>query len=384
MSRIRVLHIVNDLSQHGGAEMTLLRLLESLGEERRTHAVVTLKPLAEGETIGASIIALGIPMEDLGARGALSMFRTYFRLIRLIRRTRPDVLSAWLYYAALLVSLSSIFIGYRARMIWHIRSLPYVELSEKPARFFTQRILAFLSHRMRVRIITNSLAAMNTHRAIGFSDYSEKWVVIPNAVDPDVFKPDKEMRDRMRSQFGIPEKAIAIGSVGRNVPEKGYPDLFKAIARLNEAMSPVWFGRLHLVIAGRDLLPDDPAIAVSGLQNYQLHILGARNDIPDVLNSFDIFVLPSRSESFPNVLAEAMASALPAVATDVGDCRDVLDAAEYIATGAPGTMLSDRMIALVRMTSAQREVIGARNRARVVQTFTRQRMLDAFRSEFST
>ena len=382
MSRIRVLHIVNDLSLHGGAEMTLLRLLESLGEERKTHAVVTLKPLRDGNTIGASIIALGIPMEDLGVTGASTMPRAWFRLIKLIRGVRPDVLSAWLYYTSLLVSLAYLFCGYRPRIIWHIRSMPYVDLSEKPARFIAQRILAFLSHRMRVRIVTNSEAARNAHQAIGFSDYSEKWAVIANSVDPDMFRPDKELRQIMRSKLAIPENAIAIGAIGRNVPEKGYPDLFDAFRRLNDFMSPVWFGRLHLVIVGRDLSPDDPGIAASGLQNYQLHLLGARNDVPDILNALDIFVLPSRSESFPNVLAEAMATGLPAIATNVGDCRKVLSADEYLATGKQGATLGDRLLALIRKSDQQRTEIGALNRVRITQTYTRQKMAEAFRRQF--
>ena len=382
MSRIRVLHIVNDLSLHGGAEMTLLRLLESLGEERKTHAVVTLKPLRDGNTIGASIIALGIPMEDLGVTGASTMPRAWFRLIKLIRGVRPDVLSAWLYYTSLMVSLAYLFCGYRPRIIWHIRSMPYVELSEKPTRFIAQRILAFLSHRMRVRIVTNSEAARNAHQAIGFSDYSEKWAVIANSVDPDMFRPDKELRQIMRSKLAIPENAIAIGAIGRNVPEKGYPDLFDAFRRLNDFMSPVWFGRLHLVIVGRDLSPDDPGITASGLQNYQLHLLGARNDVPDILNALDIFVLPSRSESFPNVLAEAMATGLPAIATNVGDCRKVLSADEYLATGKQGATLGDRLLALIRKSDQQRTEIGALNRVRITQTYTRQKMAEAFRRQF--
>lgn len=382
MTRIRVLHVVNDLNLHGGAEVTLLRLLESLGEERKTHAVVTLKPLREGNSIGAAIIALGVPMEDLGVSSMSHMPRAFFRLIGLVRSVMPDVLSAWLYYASVLVSLGYPFVGYRPRITWHIRSMPFVEFSEKPSRFIAQRILAFLSHRMRVRIITNSEAARDAHQAIGFSDYSEKWAVIANAVDADMFKPDKDLRQTMRSRLAIPENAVAIGAIGRNVPEKGYPDLFDAFRRLNDFLSPVSFGRLHLVIVGRDLSPDDPGIAASGLQNYQLHLLGARNDVPDIMNALDIFVLPSRSESFPNVLVEAMAAGLPAIATNVGDCRKILNADEYLATGRQGATLCDRILALIQKSGDERAAIGAINRNRIAQTYTRQKMAESFRQEF--
>ena len=306
------------------------------------------------------------------------------RLLKKIRTLQPEVLSAWLYYPSLIASLIRPFLSGHQRVIWHIRSLPFVRCQDRPARWLTQRLLAMLSHISDVHIISNSEAAQAAHAAIGFQTSADRWQVIPNAVDTSRYTFNAEARASIRASLNLPDSAIVIGTVGRNVPEKGYPDLFKAFGQLQQRIPSDIADRLHLLIAGRDVTHDTPNIAAlvaaTGLPRDRFQLLGARGDVAELLSSMDIFVMPSRSESFPNALAEAMAVGLPAIATNVGDCRVVLDDDRFIARA---DTLADGLARMILLDADEQHAIGTRNRQRIAERYTLEKMTAAFDRVFA-
>jgi len=383
MNKSKVLHLVIDLSDFGGAEMTLLRYLTQTTEAGSHHSILTLKAIKPGPSVGVEIIRLGIPVHSMQVSGIKTMIAALPKLIEEVRSQRPDVLSAWLYYPSLLASLLRPFLDHKPALVWHIRSLPFVRFRDKPARWLAQRFLALLSHIQRVRIVSNSEASRKAHAAIGFLASSEIWDIIPNAVDTARYAPNRGARARIRTELNLTDTMIAIGAVGRNVPEKGYPDLLAAFEALKDDVPSALSEKLHLVIAGRDVTDDNPALRTrierSRLPHQRFHLLGARHDIPDLLNALDLFVMPSRSESFPNVLAEAMAAGLPAIATDVGDCRVVLNDDRFIATA---DTLTTRMAYMLSLSPTEREAIGAKNRTIIEERYTSEKMTAAFDTVF--
>ncbi len=144
---------------------------------------------------------------------------------------------------------------------------------------------------------------------------------ICNGVDATRFRP---------RQGGLPLEPFVVGSVGRLEEVKDYETLARAFALL-AAESPV-APRLHLVgdgsrreaisayLRGRGLLP-------------LVELAGERADVPEQMQRFSVFVLPSRAEGMSNTILEAMASGLPVIATAVGGN------AELVADGRTGFLV---------------------------------------------
>ena len=161
-------------------------------------------------------------------------------------------------------------------------------------------------------------------------------------------------------------------------------DHFKAFGQLQQRIPSDIADRLHLLIAGRDVTHDTPNIAAlvaaTGLPRDRFQLLGARGDVAELLSSMDIFVMPSRSESFPNALAEAMAVGLPAIATNVGDCRVVLDDDRFITTD---DTLADGLARMILLDADEQHAVGTRNRQRIAERYTLEKMTAAFDRVFA-
>jgi glycosyltransferase involved in cell wall biosynthesis len=165
-------------------------------------------------------------------------------------------------------------------------------------------------------IIANSAAA-KTALVDDVSIPAAKIQIIYNGLDPAAVAVTGT-KEAIRTTLGLPPDAPVIVTVARLHTEKGV-DYLPAIA----AKTP----GTHFLLVGDG--PEKERLArlidqTPGLAG-RLHLLGWRIDIPRLLKAADIFLLPSREESFPQAVLEAMALGLPTVAADVGGVRELVE-----------------------------------------------------------
>ena len=120
-------------------------------------------------------------------------------------------------------------------------------------------------------------------------------------------------------------------------------------------------------------------LASVGLDDVRL--LGPRSGVERLMNAFDAATLSSSSgEGFPNVLSEAMACGVPCIATDVGDAARIIGDTGIVVPPRSPEALADAWERMLTMGEAARQELGQRARARIVEHYSLDRMVEAYAS----
>jgi glycosyltransferase involved in cell wall biosynthesis len=240
-----------------------------------------------------------------------------WKIYRFIRRGRFDLVhthtskagilgrvAAWLAGVPCLVHTphGHIFTGYAGRSLTAL-----FVLLERWAATFTDRIIG----------LTDQESRDHLERKIG---RPEQFVSIPSGVELEAFEKAQGEAHAVKTSLGLPLSARLIGSVGRLEPVKGHVYLLEAFLTL-----ALRFPDLYLALVGEgELLPQLRSRARSEGLADRILFLGWRDDIPGLLQAFDLFVLPSLNEGMGRALVEAMAAGLPIVAARAGGVPEVL------------------------------------------------------------
>lgn len=139
----------------------------------------------------------------------------------------------------------------------------------------------------------------------------EKSILVPNGIQCSAYQFDSDVRTRYRKQFGLDDQLV-IGHVGRFHYPKNHEfliEIFRAYTKLQDNAV------LMLVGDGENRASIMQMVEAYGLSDKVL-FPGNRNDVKNLLQMFDIFLLPSRYEGFPVTLVEAQAASLPVVVSD--------------------------------------------------------------------
>jgi len=201
---------------------------------------------------------------------------------------------------------------------------------------------------------------------------------IYNGVDTERFAPAAARRPIAGSPFDDPALCL-IGTVGRMQTVKAQPLLARAFVEALAA-HPDLRNRLRLVMVGDGPLRAEceAVLRDAGVRGLAW-FAGERADVSDIMRGLDIFALPSLAEGISNTILEAMASALPVLATGVGGNADLVRESETGFVVPPGDVEAlARGISVLATAPLRARAMGHAGRERVLQHFSLDAMVAAY------
>lgn len=292
----------------GGLENGVVNLINTMPDEKYRHAVICMTDFTDFRN---RIKKDGVQVYCLNKKPG-NDFAVYFRLWKLLREIKPDIL--------------------------HTRNLSALE-----AQF--SGLLADIKHRVHGEhgrdiddvdgtnpryVLLRRLFQPAIQRYIPMSKDLETWLVkqikvptkkitqIYNGVDLNRFKigNDKPL-DLLPPGFRSPEM-ILIGTVGRLDPVKDQITLVQAFIHFVKTYPAVRNKVRLVIVGGGSQLPKLRELSTEADVEDLIWFAGERNDVAEIMQTLDLFVLPSINEGISNTILEAMATELPVIATNVG------------------------------------------------------------------
>jgi glycosyltransferase involved in cell wall biosynthesis len=352
----------------------LCRLLATLDRQRWEPVVVSL---TDGSQPEEWLRAQGITVYTLGLRaGKLPSVAGFLRMLRLVRRHRPNLIQGWMYHGNLAAQLVKMVLYpfRRVAVIWSIHHSPGTMAGEKKMTAGIIRLGARLS-RLPDKIGYASVVSREQHVALGY--YDRKAMVIPNGVDVEVFVPSREARAAVREELGIPAQAQVIGSLARYHPMKGHANFLQAAGML---ASRLGFEDVVFLLAGAGV--DDRNEELRSLPGALL--LGERADTARLLAAMDIFTVASLQEAGPIVLLEAMSCGVACVTTEVGFAGMALGDAGIVIPPGDAVALADAWARLIDVGEEERRRLGALGRMRVINGYSLSAYASAYEGVYQS
>ena len=329
MGKTKVIHVITRFDKGGSSENTFLTVK---GLNRNKYDVILIRGLAEESRMGREEAAAAArnmeQVENAGIRvitipelvrsiAVVNDIKALFALLRIFKYEKPQlvhthtskagILGRW---AAFFAKTGTIIHTPHGHVFWgyfgRLKTCLFI-LLEKLTSSITDKIIT----------LTEQEKQDHLHFRIAPKD---KFTVIHSGVDLTAFAGlPIDTSAAVREELKIPPEALVVGTTGRLTPVKGHRYLLEAAAVISHKKPGIFF-----VFLGDGELADEIAEKASLLGIKNATFLGWRPDVPEVMSTFDIFVLPSLNEGMGKVLVEAMALGIPIIASNVGGIPDLV------------------------------------------------------------
>jgi glycosyltransferase involved in cell wall biosynthesis len=373
---MKIVHVITGLG-NGGAEGALYRLVKY--DQANDHIVISL--LDHGkygqmlEQANIRVLSLGMP------RGSITL-SAILKLRKHIKQEAPDVVHTWMYHSDFLGGLIARSCGIK-NIMWCIRNSTLDREKTSLVTRAVAKACALLSNIVPKTIVSCSRDASKIHIELGYS--ADKIVTIPNGYDFSALKFTPQRRQQLREEMGVADSIVLIGMVARWDPQKDHHNLLQALSLLPASLKDSW----RLVLIGNQMQADNAELTAlieeAGLES-QVLLYGPTNDVVGLMSALDLHVLSSAyGEAFPNVVAEAMACETPSISTNVGDAAYIVNDDSFVVP--PSDPVALKLVLQRCISQAVNEPLvwlqfGEICRARVIQEFSIEQMVQAFNREW--
>ena len=357
----------------GGTERHLTQIAPGLA--RRGFDVTLYCIAKDGQQLdelagGAVKLVGGAPLQAMtGIRSAVTLMTGALGLIPEMLLGRPDIAHFFLPHAYLAGSIAAAVTQVPVRLMSRRSQNLYQAKRPRLAR------LEHALHASMTAILGNSQTVLD--ELVGAEGVRpERAGLIYNGVDLAAFAAPFD-RASVRERLSLAPDALVIATLANLISYKGHADLLRALAQIKDRLPRPW----HLLAIGRDggaqqaLQSQAQTLGLAG----NVHWLGQRRDIADLLRASDLGVLASHQEGFSNAVIESMAAGLPMVATDVGGNAE---AVQHGVTGliVPARNPEELGRAIGRLASDRdfAAAMGERGRRRAESEFSLTACLDRY------
>ncbi|MGH7139779.1 MAG: glycosyltransferase [Pirellulales bacterium] len=356
---LRVMFVITCMPV-GGAETLLVNLVRRLDRDRFEPELCCLKYLGPlGELLAGEIPAV------TGLLAHKYDLRVLGRLTRLFRERQLD--------AVITVGTGGDKMFWGRLAAWRV-GVPVIA-SALHSTGLPDRV-EWLNRRLAP--ITDAFIAVAEPHARYLAEHegcpADKVRVVPNGVDTERFRPIAPSRE-LRASLGLPEAGPVAAIVAALRPEKNHELFLQAARRIFEIRRDAHF----LIVGDGALRPRLEALRDGLGLSGNVHFLGTRSDIPEVLSVVDVSMLTSHMEANPVSILEALACAKPVVATRVGSIPETVHDGGNGYLVAPGDAdgLAQRVTELFSDAALARR-LGQQGRRLVAERWSLDRMVEGY------
>jgi glycosyltransferase involved in cell wall biosynthesis len=360
---LRLALIITEL-EVGGAENCLVNLAVGIDRTRFAPEVYSLgpRPVLGRDALVRRLKEANVPAHFLNIRSTWQFFSAESQLAKMLLAQQADIVQSFLFHANVVGTLAARTAKARAICLG-------VRVADPSrSRHWIERYVA----RRADRIVCVSQSVSDFCRNVARFP-AGKLLAIPNGVELSRFA---EAAPLEATELGIAPDRKVLLFVGRLEPQKGLDWLLPALPKLLDDL-----GTHDFLIVGDGGARDD---LVKLAADSRIHFLRRREDVPRLLATADMLVLPSRYEGMPNVVLEAMAAGKPVVATRAEGIEELLGEAASSQTAEfgdlPGFLGRIRDLAGSPTLAAE---LGEANRQRAAETFSLASMIGSYEQMYA-